>query len=285
MKLDLPTPSLPKLKTKNVTPILALGALAIIAFASLIEHGRSVDPAATEAKPEMQRLSFNGRLHAEREGQIAVGETDAPAVDMVHSGMALVDRARFPKGLAAAHATLPLGSWARLSNLSTGRNVAAKIVSRPDPDSPYIVVLSADLATGLGVDPSVVDLPVLVEPLQRSPRDSRVLASSSVYDPNEIATASISGARAGEMESIANADRYLEFGLFEQKSEAVSLLKRLKDAKLTNGRFGDAVVEPSEAAVGAWRVRLGPVAGWEKAIEAQRAVEQAGLPEHEVVRR
>lgn len=281
MKTDLP-----KLSIKKATPALALGALAIIALASMIGHQRP-EPKPRDVAAQALGVVQDGHRHAVALGEIAVGETDAPAVNKIHSGMALIDRARFPKGLIAAHATLPVGSWIRLSNLSTGRNVAARVAGRPDPDTAYVAVLSADLAIGLGVEPGVVDLPVLVEPLQRSPRDSRVLATSAVYDPETIATASIRSSRVNELETIAKADRYLEFGVFTRESDAESLLRRLKNEKLTDGRFGEAVIEVFDTASGrrSWRVRLGPVAGWERALEARQAVEKAGLPEMEVVRR
>jgi rare lipoprotein A len=53
--------------------------------------------------------------------------------------------------LTAAHPTLPLGSWVKVTNLDNGRSVDVRINDRNDPDSGRMIDLSKAAAKAVGM--------------------------------------------------------------------------------------------------------------------------------------
>lgn len=281
-----------KLTRKNATPIAALsGVAAIVAIAATTDGKGPISHFESESARADRSASFDRAAGAETDGAIVIGDSGgrmprAGERPPPHTGVAHVDSQRFAKGLVIAHESLELGSWARISNLTTGEAISARVVARPQIGERAAAVLSADVASGLGFGASAEDFAVMVEPLDDSPSAATLLAGAAVYDPDTIQTASAdSRVRSAAANGVAP-DRYLEVGFADSRDAADALIEQLREAALADGRFGDAAVETVETEDGPrWRVRLGPVPGWIQAIEARNAAHAAGFESAELRRR
>jgi rare lipoprotein A len=145
--------------------------------------------------------------------------------------------------MTAAHKTLPLPSYARVTNLTNGRSVVVRINDRGPFVDNRIVDLSFTAAQRLdmvGPGTALVELEVLTGPPAGTPVP---------------ATAESSGAAAGAGQPAEDAGMFVQAGAFSQRDNAELLAHRLRegglpDVLVADGRAGDRML---------YRVRIGPV--------------------------
>jgi rare lipoprotein A len=179
----------------------------------------------------------------------------------------------------AAHKTLPLPSYVRVTNLDNGRSLIVRVNDRGPFHDGRVMDLSYAAAVRLGVDrtgTARVELEAVGPGESVAARPAQSVSPST--DPEtELATPSVHLSEPAP--SIAGDDVTLQIGSFAERENARKLSERLEQAGI------DAVdidhVERDGRDL--WRVRVGPVAAAElPGLQARlRALE---LPEPRVVR-
>ncbi len=169
-------------------------------------------------------------------------------------------------GMSAAHTTLPIPSYARVSNPANGKSVVVRINDRGPFHADRLIDLSYTAAAKLGIIGGGSGL-VEVESL---------LPGASILPP---APAAAAAAAADPIEKIAQASAgvhlresaeahgiYLQLGAFSHRDNAEALKARL-------GRDLEDLAERLvvSASGGTYRVSLGP---WADQAEARRAAER-----------
>lgn len=138
---------------------------------------------------------------------------------------------------SAAHKTLPLPSFARVTRLDTGESVVVRVNDRGPFHDGRIIDLSYAAAVKLGLDKTgtaKVEVRALV-PGEGAP----VLAQ---------APASVAADDAGP--------RIIQVGAYRDRANAERIAREIEQAGLD-----DVAIEPAETASGTfWRVRIGPLA-------------------------
>ncbi len=229
---------------------------------------------------------------------------NAAAAYPVETGVAAWNGDISAGGLTAAHAALPTRSWARVTNVATGRTTTVRITERLAPGSGRTLELSRDAAAAVGALHNGL-VTVLIEPLdprQTTPQDrewvrvappapapaparaapqrSAPPASGIAYDPN-LATGSIPDVGRAAPAPRANRSlaaqaagaEYLQLGAFKDSKNAHRLLTRMGAEGMTEGAYGDGFIETAYVDGEIWhRVRLGPL---ESDGEARRALKDA----------
>lgn len=149
--------------------------------------------------------------------------------------------------MTAAHKTLPLPVYARVTNLTNGRSVVVRINDRGPFIDNRIVDLSYTAAEKLdmiGPGTAFVELVVL------SP-DERMAAAADEPQPAAAPSPQPEPAEA----TAPNGAMYVQAGAFSQRENAESLAARLRAGGLTDVLVADD--RASETAL--FRVRIGPV--------------------------
>ncbi|MEO1329713.1 MAG: SPOR domain-containing protein [Pseudomonadota bacterium] len=208
-------------------------------------------------------------------------------------------------GLTAAHQSLPPRSWARVTNVATGRSTTVRITERLPSGAGRAIELSRDAAAAVGALHNGL-VTVLIEPLdprQTTPQDRQWVQAQPVaeqrlaqpvaprrapapttgiaYDPN-LATGSIPTQPAAApprtqsgsgLASRVIGTSYLQLGSFKDGKNAHRLLSQLGQQGMTAGEYGDGFIETAYVNGEIWhRVRLGPI---ETNGEARRALKDA----------
>lgn len=148
-----------------------------------------------------------------------------------------------PEALTAAHRTLPLGSWAEVTALDTGRTVRVRINDRGPYHGNRVIDVSAGAARRLG----------LMGKGARHVRIRRVLHDAPAPAP----LAPVARARAE-----GHGRFFVQLASFESRTRAASLAER----------HGGAV----ERAGALWRVRVGPLDGARATNAALAKLEREG---------
>ena len=177
---------------------------------------------------------------------------------------------------SAAHKTLPLPSFVRVTNLDNGRSLVVRVNDRGPFHSGRVMDLSYAAAVRLGVDRTGT---ARVE-LQAIGADGSVASpggADSSDDPHVPPPRRVEPRpRDGVDES---ADSLVQVGSFGEKDNARRLKERLEDAGVD-----DVDIDHAQAAgQDVWRVRVGPVPARELQPLLQR-LRQLGLPEPRVLR-
>lgn len=134
--------------------------------------------------------------------------------------------------MSAAHKTLPLPTYARVTNLGNGRSVVVRINDR----GPFVANRLIDLSYAAAARLDMLrEGTTLVEVRALTPGAPDVLARSAQPPPPAL---------------------YVQAGAFAEARNAEMLLQRLKAAGLS----GAFVASPPEGKTHLYRVRLGPVA-------------------------
>jgi rare lipoprotein A len=146
----------------------------------------------------------------------------------------------------AAHKTLPIPSYARVTNLNNGRSVVVRVNDRGPFHADRLIDLSYGAAVKLGYMEQGT-APVEVEVLDIIGVDDR-------------------------RNSVGGSYRYLQLGAFGAEASAQRLRSELEGLvsvpiKVSPVQSGDKML---------FRVRIGPVASGEELIEVQRALEGNG---------
>lgn len=134
-------------------------------------------------------------------------------------------------GMTAAHKTLPLPTYARVTNLRNGRSVVVRINDRGPFVANRLIDLSYTAAAKLDM---VRDGTTLVEVRALTPGVPDQFTRSAQAPPPSL---------------------YVQAGAFADERNAQRLLERLHDAGLASA----FVLSPLEGKSGLYRVRLGPV--------------------------
>lgn len=217
----------------------------------------------------------------------------------VDTGIAAWDGDISAPGMTGAHASLPLGSWARITNTSTAATANVRITRRLVPGGGRDMELSRDAAAAVGAlqgGPTVV----MIEPL--APNQTATLERTAVqsyvppqavaaparatpvavaptagvaYDPN-VSTASIGPAAAPRATTTVagyNRPRFLQLGSYRNASNAYRMKAQIEREGLAGGVYGLAQISTSTVnGVQYHRVRLGPITN---GSDGQRALRDA----------
>jgi rare lipoprotein A len=137
--------------------------------------------------------------------------------------------------MTAAHKSLPLPTYARVTNLKNGRSVIVKINDRGPFHPNRIIDLSYVAAAKLGILEYGTGL-VEVEAINLSTPKKPMLAAGKAAEPQATSL-------------------FLQVGAFKNRDNATRL-----SSKLENARIGDIhIMEASNASGPIYRVRIGPL--------------------------
>lgn len=159
---------------------------------------------------------------------------------------------------SAAHKSLPLPSYARVTNLDNGKSVVVRVNDRGPFHDGRIIDLSYAAAVRIGVWPKGT---ARVEVTALDPRGN--------VAPRQAVAAPLGKASSG-------ARLFLQAGAFANRDNAARLVARIKSAGV------DAVGIDSNAR-GVHRVRIGPLADAEAIDAMTRRLERHGLGTPQVV--
>ena len=152
--------------------------------------------------------------------------------------------------MTAAHKSLPLPTYARVTNLDNGKTVTVKINDRGPFHDDRILDLSYAAASKLGILSTGTGR---VEVVAIEPRPAGEIVADTIY---------------------------VQVGAFAEKNNAEKLLDRLKQAAITSGIQTTSV---SDAYAQLFRVRVGP---FQEMLDAQRMARnllEMGLNEAKII--
>ena len=219
----------------------------------------------------------------------------------MQTGLASWDGDISAPGMTAAHPTLPLGSWARVTNSSTAASATVRINRRLMGGRGHSIELSRDAAAQLGVpqsggvavmiepiDPSQVSAqqrqttPIAPPPAGAAPSYPSVSAATGAgYDPS-LSTASIPTAAAPAPAASLVDPVYLQLGSFRDPGNAQRMAQTLQRQRLAGGAYGDTeVTRKMVRGTTYYRVRVGPI---ESGPNAEHALCQARALGHKDAR-
>jgi rare lipoprotein A len=168
---------------------------------------------------------------------------------------------------SAAHKTLPLPSFVRVTNLDNGRSVIVRVNDRGPFHDGRLIDLSYAAAVRLGVDrtgTARVELRAITGEGEAGGEAAPVLAASRP---------TVAASRVPIHSDDNDARKIVQVGSFAEKDNARRLADHLDDAGIDDVDLDRAEVDGRDV----WRVRIGPVAGNE--IEALLArIRALGLP-------
>jgi rare lipoprotein A len=140
--------------------------------------------------------------------------------------------------MTAAHKTLPIPAYARVTNLTNGRSVVVRINDR-----------------GPFVDNRIIDLSYTAAHKLDMTRAGTAFVEVEVITPGS-AVESVRGlAPATPPDPLAPSRLYLQAGAFGVAANATQMVERLRKAGV-----GNVLVREPDAAVNLYRVRVGPIA-------------------------
>jgi rare lipoprotein A len=157
----------------------------------------------------------------------------------------------------AASTTLPLPSYARVTNLDNGKSVIVRVNDRGPFHDNRLIDLSYAAAVKIGIWPKGTGL---VE----------VRGIDPAHPAQEL--------RAPDAVTSGHPGIYLQVGAFADASNANRLVRRLRAADLGAVQVIDSVVRGQRLR----RVRVGPLGSVERADEVSRRIERMGLPQPQV---
>ncbi|GMV30245.1 MAG: hypothetical protein AMXMBFR59_23700 [Rhodanobacteraceae bacterium] len=188
----------------------------------------------------------------------------------------------------AAHKSLPLPSWARVTNLETGKSVVVRINDRGPFHENRLIDLSYAAAVKIGVWPKgtgLVEVRALV-PGEVEP-ETRAATTASRTPPRPLPrTTPVDARRSTSAPPAAVADAnataqpriYLQVGAFSEQANAERAAQRVVAAGLGDVR----VVEASVNGRSVRRVRLGPLRDVDEADRLTGELRRLGLGEPRV---
>lgn len=175
--------------------------------------------------------------------------------------------------MTAAHKTLPIPSYVRVTHLGNGRSIVVRVNDRGPFVGNRIIDLSYTAAYKLGMI-GTGTAPVEIRVLQPGDASSgRATAATPVAPPSAptpAATPAPSPAQAVDTPSLGISSRFLQTGSFGSRANADAMTRRLaqsgiRNAVIREARIGERVV---------YRVQVGPL---DNAVEADDMVERLRL--------
>lgn len=172
--------------------------------------------------------------------------------------------------MTAAHKTLPIPSYVRVTHLGNGRSVVVRVNDRGPFVGNRIIDLSYTAAYKLGMIGSGT-APVEIRVLQ--PGDSNSAPTTAVTPtatPAATPAATPTSAPSVDTPSLGISSRFLQTGSFGSRTNAEAMTRRLaqsgiRNAVIREARIGERVV---------YRVQVGPL---DTAVEADDMVERLRL--------
>jgi rare lipoprotein A len=140
--------------------------------------------------------------------------------------------------MTAAHKTLPIPAYARVTNLGNGRSVVVRINDR-----------------GPFVDNRIIDLSYTAAHKLGMTQAGTAFVEMEVITPGTSAEATRGLAQPAPPDPLAPPRLYLQAGAFSQASNAAQLADRLRNAGISK-----VLVREPDASVALYRVRVGPIA-------------------------
>ena len=172
--------------------------------------------------------------------------------------------------MTAAHKTLPIPCFVRVTNLENGRSVVVRVNDRGPFVGDRIIDLSYTAAWKLDMlraGTAKVEIRVL-EPGRRAPPPPVVAAAMPAASVAAPIAAPIAAPAAG-------GGRLLQVGAFGSRANADALVSRLQ----ASGIGGASVSEASVGGRTVFRVRVGPVADAEQATQLADRLRAFGIPD------
>jgi rare lipoprotein A len=185
-------------------------------------------------------------------------------------------------GMSAAHKTLPLPTYARVTNLSNGKSVVVKVNDRGPFHDNRLIDLSYAAASRLGILGEGTGL-VEVRAIDPGKRNKTPAAPRIAPSQPKIAggTLAVTAAAAPAAAPVAHKPLlYLQLGAFSSRENAERLQTKLSRANLPGTlriSTGSANNQP------VYRVRIGPLAGVESADRLTELLADQGIHDPHVV--
>jgi rare lipoprotein A len=185
-------------------------------------------------------------------------------------------------GMTAAHKTLPLPAYVRVTNLQNGRSVVVRVNDRGPFVGNRIIDLSYTAAAKLdmlrngtamveirSIDPSVAPPPVIIA----SAGSPAPAATAPVVTPTVTPAVAPAPTSDGSPASLGGPGLFVQAGAFADPANAERLAARLR-----GGSYGKVFVRDDEiAGRKMYRVRIGPVPDVAEFDRVVAALEQAGV--------
>ncbi len=162
--------------------------------------------------------------------------------------------------MTAAHKTLPLPTYARVTNLRNGRSITVRINDRGPFKDTRLIDLSYAAAAKLGILPEGTGL---VE-----------VRAIDMTDPDYQATT------AETPSPMSQASLYLQIGAFANPQNAERLRIRLQDTGFANTRIAEGYTGNNTHV---YRVRIGPIATVEDADRMAARLAELGINDSHIV--
>ncbi|HEV58629.1 MAG TPA: septal ring lytic transglycosylase RlpA family protein [Phycisphaerales bacterium] len=164
--------------------------------------------------------------------------------------------------MTAAHKSLPLPTYVRVTNLRNGRSVIVKVNDRGPFHDNRIIDLSYAAATKLDILKEGTGLVEVTAIDPRRPEPARP----------QLVSAPAAGAPSG-------ADMYIQVGAFASRQNA-----ELFQSRLNSHSLGQVTIQEGRGTGGVvYRVRIGPLAGVDAADRTVQGLERLGLDDFRIV--
>jgi len=172
---------------------------------------------------------------------------------------------------SAAHKTLPLPSYARVTNLANGKSVIVRINDRGPFHANRLIDLSYAAAVKIGIWPAGTGMVEVraIDPAHPEDTPAPVAAAAPLREPGAANPVPVPGASPAI---------YLQVGAFSDATNAERLAQRLRAANLGQVQ----VLQLQSNGQSIRRVRVGPLPDAERADEVARRIEAMGLPAPQV---
>jgi rare lipoprotein A len=171
--------------------------------------------------------------------------------------------------MTAAHKTLPIPAYVRVTNLENGRSVVVRVNDRGPFVGDRIIDLSYTAAWKLDMlraGTAKVEIRVL-EPGKRSADSPVTAATGAATGAAPVITPPGSSSVAG--------GRFLQAGSFASRANAAALADRLT----ASGIQGASIREAQVGERTLYRVRVGPVADDAQAVRLTEQLRSVGIPD------
>ncbi len=162
-------------------------------------------------------------------------------------------------GMTAAHRTLPLPTYVRVTNLQNGRSCVVRVNDR----GPFVANRIIDLSYTAAAKLDMV-------------RSGTAMVEVRALDPGESAPLPDAGATVAPL----RAALYVQAGAFSDPANAQRLAARLRGAGYAHILVRDDVIAGRRL----YRVRIGPVADVAEFDRIAAALERAGVPDARLAR-
>lgn len=179
--------------------------------------------------------------------------------------------------MSAAHKTLPLPTYARVTNLGNGKSVIVKINDRGPFHENRLIDLSYAAAARLGIlgkGTGLVEVAAIDPGDFDQPAKPTLVKQAVQASKPKIATASPAGDKSG------TPSLYLQLGAFSSRSNAERLLAKFSDSKLpAQAHISQGIANQQPI----YRVRIGPLASVETADRLTETLIGQGIQSPRVV--